>query len=265
MDSNLSLLTAFVAGLLSFVSPCVLPLLSSYLFFISGVNTEAYQYNSCGKKAKLFSKSTANILVSTLFFILGFSVVFIALSVVLYGFIFFLGGVSRIINIVAGSVVIILGFNVLFNFIPFLKHDDSNDRCLTCTPKHSLLAAKEGSLLHPSNRKGFLGSFLVGLAFGAGWTPCVGAILGSILLMAGQSDTVGLSVLYLAVYSAGLGVPFLVAGFFWSAVIKRINQFRKAMPVIKIVSGVFLIAIGAMMAFGRLAVFNAFVSRWFPI
>jgi cytochrome c-type biogenesis protein len=276
MDSNVSILTAFIAGLLSFVSPCVLPLLSSYLFFISGINAEEVDDTAIGnnliqggKKKTLFSKATVNVLVSTLFFILGFTVVFIALSVVLYGFIFFLGGVNRIINIVAGSIVIVLGFNVLFNFIPFLKYDDASDRCLTCMPKHSFLSAREGSLLHPASRPrgclgGCRGAFLVGLAFGAGWTPCVGAILGSILLMASQSDTMGLSVLYLAVYSAGLGVPFLVTAFFWSALIRRLNQFKKAMPVIKIISGVFLIAIGVMMAAGRLAVFNAFVSRWFP-
>jgi len=257
MGSSVSVVGAFIAGILSFVSPCVLPLLSSYLFFISGTNADAEDGNT-----KLFSKYTANIVVSTLFFILGFSVVFIALSVLLYGVFFFLGGFNQVLQIIAGSVVIVLGFNVIFNFIPFLKYDDSGDRCMTCTPEHSVLASREGSILHPASRpKGGLGSFLVGLAFGAGWTPCVGVFLGSILLLAGQSETIGLSILYLAVYSAGLGLPFLVVSVFWGALIKRLHHLSRAMPVIKVVSGVFLIAVGTLMAFGRLAALNAFLQR----
>jgi cytochrome c-type biogenesis protein len=257
MDSSVSIVTAFAAGLLSFASPCVLPLLSSYLFFISGINTDGD-----GGKVKLFSKYTANIVVSTLFFILGFSIVFIGLSVLLYGFFFFLGGFSRALNIVAGSVVVILGLNVLFNFIPFLKYDDSGDRCATCTPEHSVLAKREGSVFHPASRpKGGLGSFLVGIAFGAGWTPCVGVFLGSVLMMAGQSETIGLSIVYLAVYSAGLGLPFLAVSVFWAAAMKHLHRFSRVMPAVKIVSGVFLIAIGVLMVFGRLAVLNAFFQR----
>jgi cytochrome c-type biogenesis protein len=261
MDSNISALTAFLAGILSFVSPCVLPLASSYLFFISGVNTEGLLSEDREKK-RLFSKYTLNIGVSTLFFILGFTLVFIAMSVLLYGFIFFLGGVNRIVTIIAGSVVIILGCNILFNFIPFLKYDDTGDRCMTCTPEHSILAAKEGSFLHPSSRpKGHLGSFLVGIAFGAGWTPCVGAFLGSILLMASQSETLGVALVYLAVYSAGLGVPFLITSFFWASVIKWLYTFGKLLPVIKTISGIFLILMGAMMALGRLTALNAFFQK----
>ena len=256
----MSVLTAFFAGILSFVSPCVLPLLSSYLFFISGLNADELYEDS--EKAGLFSKCTRNVVISTLFFILGFSIVFIALSGLLYGVIFFLGGVSRVLNIIAGSVVIVLGLNILFNFIPFLKYDDSSERCMTCTPEHSILAAKEGSFFHPSSRpKGRWASLLVGIAFGAGWTPCVGAFLGSILLMAGQSETLGLSLAYLFVYSAGLGLPFLVTGFFWSTAIRHIYKFSRFMPAIKTISGIFLIAIGIMMAFGRLTVLNAFFQK----
>ncbi|MDR3248719.1 MAG: cytochrome c biogenesis CcdA family protein [Treponema sp.] len=260
MDSSVSIVTAFVAGLLSFASPCVLPLLSSYLFFISGINAEDMYEDRT--KTKLFSKYTANIIISTLFFILGFTLVFTALSVVLYGFVFFLGGLGRILHIVAGSVIIVLGINILFNLIPFLKYDDSGDRCATCSPEHSVLAKREGSVFHPASRpKGGLGSFLVGIAFGAGWTPCVGVFLGSILLMAGQSETIGLSVVYLVVYSAGLGIPFLVISVFWGAAMKHLHRFSRLMPAIKMVSGGFLIAVGALMAFGRLAALNAFFQR----
>jgi cytochrome c-type biogenesis protein len=282
MDSKIPALTAFAAGILSFVSPCVLPLLSSYLFFISGLNAEEAlenpkienpeienpgvenPKNENPDAVKLFSRYRLKIIISTLFFIAGFSVVFTALSVLVYSFVFFLGGAGRIVNIIAGSLVSILGFNILFNFIPFLKYDDSGDRCATCTPEHSILALGEGSILHPANRRGNLGSFLFGLAFGAGWTPCVGVFLGSVLLMAGQSETVGLSVFYLALYSAGLGLPFLVTAFFWSAVLRRLHRFSRFIPALKTVSGVFLILVGIAMASGRLVVLNAFFSRWFP-
>ncbi|MDR3192307.1 MAG: cytochrome c biogenesis protein CcdA [Treponema sp.] len=263
MDARVSVLSAFAAGILSFVSPCVLPLLSSYLFFISGLNAgETFEDSG---KAKPFSRQRLTIIVSTLFFIAGFSVVFTALSVLAYGFIFLLGGAKRIVSVIAGFLVIVLGFNILFNFIPFLKYDDSGDRCAGCTPEHSILAAGEGSVLHPASRRGgFLGPFLFGLAFGAGWTPCVGVFLGSVLLMAGQSETLGLSVFYLAVYSAGLGLPFLVTGFFWSAVLRRLHKFARLMPALKTVSGIFLILIGLAMASGRLTALNAFFSRYFP-
>jgi cytochrome c-type biogenesis protein len=256
MDSSVSVLSAFAAGLLSFVSPCVLPLLSSYLFFISGLNTgEALEDP---EKTKEVSRYRLKILLSTLFFIAGFSVVFTALSVLAYGFMFLLGGARQVVNIIAGSLVLILGFNILFNFIPFLKYDDSGSRCATCTPEHSIFP-------RPARRRGgFLGSFLFGLAFGAGWMPCVGVFLGSVLLMAGQSETAGLSMLYLAVYSAGLGLPFLITGFFWSAVLRRLHKFARFMPVFKTLSGVFLILMGLAMASGRLAALNAFFSRWFP-
>jgi cytochrome c-type biogenesis protein len=263
MDGRVSVLGAFAAGILSFLSPCVLPLLSSYLFFISGI--DAGEAGEDPDAVKLFSRHRLKIIISTLFFIAGFSVVFTALSVLVYSFVFFLGGAGGIVNIIAGSLVVILGFNILFNFIPFLKYDDSGNRCATCTPEHSILAAGEGSVLHPASRRGgFLGSFLFGLAFGAGWTPCVGVFLGSVLLMAGQSETAGLAVFYLAVYSAGLGLPFLLAAFFWSALLRRLHKFARLMPAVKTVSGIFLILIGLAMASGRLAALNALFSRWFP-
>jgi cytochrome c-type biogenesis protein len=261
MDSKIPVLTAFAAGILSFASPCVLPLLSSYLFFISGLNAEESFEDP--EKTRLFSRYTLKIIVSALFFITGFSVVFVALSVLVYGFVFFLSGLSRVLNIIAGSVVIILGFNILFNFIPFLKYDDSGDRCAGCTPEHSALAAGEGSVLHPKSRPaGFLGPFIFGLAFGAGWMPCVGVFLGTVLLMAGQSETIGLSVFYLAVYSAGLGLPFLLTALFWGAVLRGLHKFARFMPVLKTVSGIFLILVGLAMASGRIALLNAFFSRF---
>ncbi|MDR0451693.1 MAG: cytochrome c biogenesis protein CcdA [Treponema sp.] len=262
METNISVFTAFAAGLLSFASPCVLPLLSGYLVFISGARSgggEDAGEDGTARAAGLFSRRQLRALISTLFFVLGFSAVFVLLSVIIYGFILFLGGAGRILNIVSGSLIMALGLNFLFNFIPFLKYDDRSASCETCTPGHSILAAKEGSFLHPSRRpRGFPGSFIAGLAFGAGWTPCVGAFLGSILLMAGQSGKLGLAALYLAVYSAGLGVPFLIAAFFWNALMDQARKARRLLPFIRIISGVFLVATGLLMAFGRFFLLNSF-------
>ncbi|MDR0568181.1 MAG: cytochrome c biogenesis CcdA family protein [Spirochaetaceae bacterium] len=257
MNNTLSALTAFFAGVLSFASPCVLPLASSYLFFISGGNPE--------------TKSARHIVISAVFFIAGFSLVFISLSVLLYSFLFFLGGLNRIVTLIAGFIVILLGFNILFDFSQIfkkfkflgnLRYDDSGEQCATCRPNHSILAAKEDSFIHPARRpKGLIGAFLAGLAFGAGWTPCVGAFLGGILLLASQSETLFLALIYLALYSAGLGVPFLIISVFWSSLLKRLYQFNAVLPVMKIISGVFLSIIGLTMASGRLLALNALFQK----
>jgi cytochrome c-type biogenesis protein len=277
MDANLSIVSAFVAGILSFVSPCVLPLISSYLVFIGGSSPPEKRALSgsngssnppvisalggSNDGSKKISKYRINLIVSTVFFILGFSVVFIALSVVVYGFMFFLGGITKALNIIAGALVILLGVNTLFNFIPFLKYDDSGERCDTCIPEHSILTAKKNSILHPERRpKGILGALVVGVAFGIGWTPCVGVILGSILVMASQSGKMALSIVYLVVYSAGLGVPFLITSFLWGALIESCSKLKYFLSVVKIISGVFLIAIGLLIIFGRYSMLSSFVQ-----
>ncbi|MDR2842093.1 MAG: cytochrome c biogenesis protein CcdA [Spirochaetaceae bacterium] len=256
MENNITILTAFIAGLLSFLSPCVLPLLSTYLVFISGNNIQGLAQDK-----RFFSKNQRRLIADTLCFIFGFSCVFVVLSILLYGFFIFMSGINTILNIISGSIVIILGLNIIFNFIPFLKYS-TEETCATCTPKHTILSTSENSVLHPTKRpKGFLGSFLVGLAFGAGWTPCVGAFLGSILLLAGQSGKMALSALYLVVYSVGLGLPFLIAAFFWGTFLEFIAKIKRMMTAIKIISAVFLIGMGLLMLFGRFFYLNSFFLK----
>ena len=185
------------------------------------------------------------------------------LGIVLYSAFFFLSGFYHILNIAAGLIIIALGINIIHNFIPFLKYDDSGERCETCAPENSILARGEKSILRPENRpKGFVGPLLVGMAFGAGWTPCVGALLGSILLMASQSETLARSALCLAVYSAGLGVPFLVTSFFWGEILEFGGRYRRFLPLIKWISGLFLAAVGILMALGKLTVLNSMLQRY---
>ncbi|MDR2159683.1 MAG: cytochrome c biogenesis protein CcdA [Treponema sp.] len=231
MGEALSLPAVFAAGVLSFLSPCVLPLVSSYLVFLSG--------NRAGEVPG--SRNRGYLIASTLSFILGFSAVFIVLSVVFSLFMFILGGLGGIINVVSGVIVIVLGLNMLFNFIAFLNYE-----------------RRWHPLRHPRT---LLGSFAVGLAFGAGWTPCIGPILGSILLLAGQSGRLVLSVLYLAAYSLGLALPFMLAALFWDSLLKRLAVLRSRAFLIQKISGVFLVSIGLLMTLGRFKTLNAFFLK----
>jgi cytochrome c-type biogenesis protein len=231
MGDALSLPAAFAAGILSFLSPCVLPLVSSYLVFLSG--------NRAGETAG--SQNRRYLVASTLSFILGFSAVFIVLSILFSLFMFILGGLGGIINIISGAIIIILGLNLIFNFIPFLNYEKRR---------------------HPLRRpQTLLGSFVVGLAFGAGWTPCIGPVLGSILLLAGQSGRLVLSVLYLAAYSLGLALPFMLAALFWDSLLKHLAALRSRVSLIQRISGLFLIGIGLFMMLGRFKTLNGFFLK----
>ena len=274
---NISIISAFAAGLLSFLSPCVLPLLSSYLMFISGGRIGEGGSSRGGTTGGIVDLTTGGvgradsgteaggvqkrILISTLFFVLGFSLVFVVLSIVLYGILEFAGGVSKIISIVSGSIIIIFGLNFIFNFIPFLKFETGEGTCENCAPRgpaSKFFSAKNFSL---ASKGVILGPFLIGLAFGSGWTPCVGAFLGSVLLMAGQTETLAVSALYLCAYSAGLGLPFFIASIFWGRILGFLARIKRVLPVIRITSAVFLISIGLLMIFGRFILLNAFFQK----
>ncbi|MDR2484193.1 MAG: cytochrome c biogenesis protein CcdA [Treponema sp.] len=239
MVNDLSILAAFIAGLLSFLSPCVLPLISSYLMFISG--TQLQQGEEYGKTIRYLSPYQFRLLGGTAFFVLGFSCVFIILSILFSGIFFILGGANKIIDAAAGIVVVILGLNILFDFIPFLNYEKR---------------------IHPAKRpRGVLDSFIVGVAFGAGWTPCIGPILGSILLMAGQSGKLAFSIGYLLVYSIGLGLPFLIAALCFGSFFKYLEKLKPWRSCMHKISGIFIIGIGVFIMLGRFKYLNAFFLR----
>ena len=218
---------AFVAGLLSFLSPCVLPLIPSYLSFVGG--TSARQLESEGR-ARLSA------LVNTAFFVLGFSIVFVLLGAFFTVAIGALGRLTVVVNIVAGVIVVLLGLNFIFDFWRFLAFE-----------RRAHLAEKP---------TGVLGALLVGMAFGGGWAPCVGPILSSILLLAGTGGGTLQGIGLLFVYSIGLGVPFLVTGLFFSRARTLLDRLKPHLPTIKIASGLFLIGIGLLIAVGKLQQLN---------
>lgn len=223
---------SFAAGLLSFLSPCVLPLLPSYLSFVGGVTIKQMQQDVEVRRG---------LVVNTAFFVLGFSVVFITLGVVFSSSALLFPNLTRYINIVAGAIVVVLGLNIIFDFIAVLNMERR---------------------LHLRKRpNGKVGSFLVGLAFAAGWTPCIGPILTSILFLAGASGRVATGVLYLAIYSAGLSVPFLLTAIFFNSATGLFQKIKKHFLSIRIISGLLLVFIGTLIAIGRFQNLNIGLYR----
>ncbi|MBN2737619.1 MAG: sulfite exporter TauE/SafE family protein [Spirochaetales bacterium] len=231
---NLNIALAFAGGIIAFLSPCILPLIPSYISFISG---ESYNTLVSGKGKK------SEIIIKTLFFILGFSILFVTMGLLFSGAGALLNASLRpIINISAGIIVVLLGINFIFDFIQFLNF--------------------EKKLKIKSSVTGYLGSFLLGLGFGAGWSPCVGPILSSILALVGVQGNIGGGVLLLIFFSLGLGTPFILTGVFFSSIQKQLQRLKKQMKVIKIIGGVFLIFVGILILMGQMSNLTNYFNQW---
>jgi len=177
----------------------------------------------------------------TISFVLGFSVVFIILSIILSVTFNLLGGIFKYINIVSGLIVIVLGLNIIFNFISILNF--------------------EKRFHVKNNGGGIIAAFLLGCAFGAGWTPCIGPVLTSIMFLAAQSGGIPSAVLYLIIFSLGLGLPFILAALFFDRFLKVSAKLRKYMPVIQRISGILLIIIGILIMIGQYQVLSQLAAR----
>lgn len=234
---NVSWLTAFGAGLISFVSPCVLPIVPGYISFISGVSIDELQ--------KKRSSAIFRVFANALFFVLGFSAVFIALgasATFVSGFLF---KYMYILGKVAGAVVIILGLHFIGLFkIRWLNY--------------------EKRFQFGSKKLGILGSFVIGLAFAFGWTPCIGPILAGILALAAAEETVARGITLLSFYSAGLAIPFLFTAVAFNAFLTVSNKIKKHFRAVELVGGVFLVAVGILIFSNSLGYVSGFISQWFP-
>ena len=229
--SAVGFLTALAAGLLSFLSPCVLPLIPAYLSFVSGYGLADIRSGS--SRFRVFAR--------TLAFAAGFAIVFTALGLLFSGASMLLGGLSRSITLIAGILVIVLGLNLVFDFIQFLD-----------------LEARFHATKAP---RGYAGAFLIGVAFAAGWSPCVGPILASILLFASREGNAFRSGLLLIAYSFGLALPFLAASLFFDRLSPLLAWFKRHARGVRVASGLLLVALGALMAFGRLAAISSMTAR----
>ncbi len=231
---NTTLSIAFLAGLVSFLSPCVLPLIPGYISYISGTSLN-----------KITDKKRNLIVVKTIFFTLGFSFVFIALgsTASLIGKFFLIN--SNIFRIVAGVIIIFFSLQIMgiINF-KFMNKD-----IRIFTDKYS------NSLAFP---------LLVGAAFGFGWTPCIGPILGSILALASIEENINKSILLLSFYSLGLAIPFIISGVLIDKFLFFSKNFRKYISTIIKGGGAILLLTGIAILTGQLQILGFFILKYFP-
>ncbi|HVN24185.1 MAG TPA: cytochrome c biogenesis protein CcdA [Syntrophorhabdales bacterium] len=224
---DVSALLAFGAGVLSFFSPCVLPLVPSYLIFISGASISNYDELSTGKHRK-------TLLLHSVSFIVGFSLVFISLGVSssLLGNLF--STYERWIVRIGGLLLIFFGLNMLNVLkIPFLNQE---------------------KMYHMRARPiGFIGSFLIGVTFSLGWTPCIGPVLASILLIASTTSTVKQGMYLLSLYSLGLAIPFFIAALLVGRILHLMQRYGWIMKYSSYVIGGLLIVVGILLASGYFA------------
>lgn len=218
------MVAAFIAGLLSFLSPCVLPLVPGYLSLISGASMEELQSRD--------SKVLKTVMLNSIMFILGFSIVFVALGALASSFSELLH--KKFVAWITGSIIIVFGIH------------------LTGLLKIKALYADK-RLHSVQGGKSAIGAFLVGFAFAFGWTPCIGPILGGVITMAASSDTRVAGILLLSVYSLGLAVPFLLVSVAFDQFLTFYSRFRRHLHIVEILSGILLIAIGALVLTNRLA------------
>ncbi len=234
MTHQLSIPIAFLAGVVSFLSPCVLPLVPGYISMLSGASIEELKSGADVTLAgRIFRNSLA--------FVVGFTVVFVSLGASATAVGNFLSAKHTIFNLVAGIIIIVFGLH------------------LTGLVKIPLLY-REARVDTGAPRRGLAGSFVLGFAFAFGWTPCIGPILATILALASTRDTLFQGMFLLAVYSAGLAIPFLLTGLGLSQFLRFYGGFRKHLQVVEVASGVLLIAIGFLIAFNKFTVLSGYLS-----
>jgi cytochrome c-type biogenesis protein len=236
---NVSIYLAFLAGLLSFVSPCVLPLIPSYISFVSGISLEELADNNAYGVKRI-------IIFNSLMFILGLSVVFIAMGTAITLVGHYITAYMDLFRKIGAVIIIFFGLHVI---------GIVNIKVLQRDKRFHFFQRKRFSLF---------GSFAVGVGFSAGWTPCIGPILASILFVAGTSETMGKGIWLLVIYSLGLGLPFFLTSLGINAFLKYYARFRRYLRIFSLVSGVFLIAMGMLLYTNFFAVFTGKLNAWFP-
>ncbi|WEX79648.1 cytochrome c biogenesis protein CcdA (plasmid) [Sinorhizobium numidicum] len=235
--SNIGLITAFMAGLVSFLSPCVLPLVPGYISYVSG-NALARQDDATAGRLVTLSLS--------LCFILGFSAVFVGLGATTTVFSRLLSSYRDEATLIGGAMVIFLGvFMTGLVRVPWFERD---------------------LRFHGSIRGGRpISAFLLGLAFGFGWTPCIGPVLGAILTVSALSSTASAGIVLLAIYSLGFGVPFLLSAVFADHLMRRLKAVRKLGRALQVGAGGVMVAMGVAMMTGTMTVFSFWLLENVPI
>ena len=234
---SVSLGVALLGGLLSFVSPCVLPLVPAYLCFLTGASIEELQDRR--------SADIPSPLGPALAFVLGFSTVFVALGAGASSLSHFLLSHQQILARISGVVIMLLGLHFVGLFRISLLH-------------------REARLHLDFKPDTWYGAYLIGMAFAFGWTPCIGPVLATILTIAAAQNHLYDGILLLAVYSAGLGIPFLAAALGVNAFLGLMQRFRRRMKLVEIATGLLLVATGIAIFTSALQGFGNLLLDWFP-
>ncbi len=231
---------AFGAGILSFLSPCVLPLVPPYLCFLGGVSLDQVTDDEA-----IDPKIQRRVFIAAIAFVLGFSTVFIALGATASALGQMVADYMDILSKIAGVVIIIMGLHFMGLF------------------KISMLY-REARFHSESKPAGIFGAYIIGLAFAFGWTPCVGPVLAAILFVAGSDDSVLTGTSLLAVYSAGLGIPFLAASLAVKPFMAFMSKFRRHLGTVERVIGGLLVLTGILFLTGSIADIAFWILEAFP-
>lgn len=237
MSLDVSLGAAFLAGLLSFLSPCILPLVPPFLCYMAGVSAADLAAGESAPRGRVMTAALA--------FVAGFTTVFVALGATASALGKAVAPYISTLSMAAGALIVLMGLHFLGVIrIPLLYRSATID-----------VAAKPA---------GLLGAFVMGLAFAFGWTPCAGPILAAVLFMAGAEDTVMRGVALLLAYAAGTGVPFLIAAAFTGQFMKALQRFRAHLGTVEKVMGGFLIATGLIFLTGAMPTISFWLLEKFP-
>lgn len=239
MGSEITVFAAFAAGVVSFLSPCVLPLVPPYLCFLAGSSLEELT------EAKADDVARKRVIISAIVFVLGFSTVFVILGATASAVGELLREHLDILAKIAGVIIIIMGLHFLGVFkFAFLNKDTRYQ--------------------HSDRPRGIIGSYTIGLAFALGWTPCIGPILGAILAVAAAEESVSKGAFLLAVYSAGLGVPFLAAAYGINGFMRFMKRFKRHLGKVEKAMGALLVLTGIMFLTGTMQTLSYWMLETFP-
>ena len=238
---DISIAGAFMAGLLSFLSPCVLPLVPPYLCFLAGVGIGELS----GSSGRLEPRQSRRIVMMAGAFVLGFTTVFVALGATASTIGAVVTAYFETLSIIAGALILVMGLH----FLGWLRIP---------------LLYREARFQTERKPASMVGAYLVGLAFAFGWTPCVGPVLATVLMVAGAEGTAARGATLLAAYSLGIGVPFLLAAVFAGPFLNLMARFRRHMPVVEKTMGAALVVTGLLFMTGTMPVLAGWLLQTFP-
>lgn len=236
---DISVYGAFLAGLISFVSPCVLPIVPPYLCFLAGVSFQELSDETGANTNRM------RIITNAVFFVLGFATVFIALGATATTVGRLVTEYLGVLSVIAGAIIFLMGLH----FVGWLRIP---------------ILYREARVHVERKPTGFLGAYVVGLAFAFGWTPCVGPVLAAILFKAGAEESVSQGAILLGSYAAGIGLPFIAAAAFASLFLNFMNRFKRYLGIVEKVMGFMLMITGVLFMTGQMSRIAQFLLETFP-